>query len=111
MSVFQVVSNKLANSDFDGLRGLVTDDVIDDLREKLSTWTNEQRSHLRSQAEDICRYILRDIEIVEEDDQVLVKITMVYHVVEGFKNITDGKFDNYFQSKPSAEEFLRKSSE
>lgn len=96
---------------FDGLRGMLTDDLIDDLREKLSNWTTEQRSQLRSKADDICRAVLRDIEMVEEDDRLMVKMSMVYHVVEGFQDLTEGKFDENFQKKISAKDFLRKSSE
>lgn len=98
--------------DYDALRGLVTDNLIDDLREKLSTWTDEQRAHLRSQTEDMCRAILRRIEIIEDDDdRLLVKMKMVYHVVEGFQNLTEGKYDYNFSGKMSAQDFLRKSSE
>lgn len=96
---------------FDGLRGMVTDDLIDDLREKLSDWTIEQRTQLRSNSADICRAVLRDIEMVEDDDRLLVKMSMVYHVVEGFQDFTEGKFDENFHKKISAKDFLRKSSE
>lgn len=106
------MSDKLASGDYDGLRGLITDDLIDELRERLSTWTVEQRTQLRSNADDICRAILRAIDVVEEDDRLLVKMSMVYHVVEGFEDLTQGKFDGKFQnSKLSARDFLLKSSE
>lgn len=105
------MSDKLALGDFDGLRGLVTDDRIDDLRERIESWTEEQRSRLRTQSEDMCRAVLRDIEMVEEDDRLLVQMSMVYHVVEGFQNLTEGKFDNQFSEKMNAKDFLRKSSE
>lgn len=97
--------------DFDGLRGMLTDDLIDDLREKLSNWTVEQRSQLRSKSDDICRAVLRTIDMVEDDDRLLVRMSMVYHVVEGFDNIAQGKFDGNLQNKFSAKDFLRKSSE
>lgn len=98
--------------DFDGLRGMVTDDLIDELREKLSTWTTQQRSQLRSQSEDMCRAFAHDIKMVEDDHhRLLVKISMIYHVVEGFQNLTEGKFDEHFSGKLNSQEFLRKSSE
>lgn len=98
--------------DFDALRGMVTDDLIDDLREKLPKWTDEQRSRLRSQSEDMCRAILRDIEIIEDNYRLLIKMSMVYHVVEGFQNLTEGKFDNNFSGPTTnPQDFLRKSSE
>lgn len=106
------MSDKLAAGDFDGLRGLVTDDLIDELREKLADWTDEQRSQLRSKSEDMCRSILRSIETVEQDGGSLIaKLTMVYHVVEGFQDLTEGKFDGEFQKKVGAKDFLKKSSE
>lgn len=106
------MSDKLSAGDFDGLRGMVTDDLIDELREKLADWTDDQRAQLRSKSEDMCRSILRSIETVERDDGSLIaKLSMVYHVVEGFQDLTEGKFDNEFQKKVSAKDFLRKSSE
>lgn len=104
------MSDKLATADFDGLRGLVTDDHIDDLREKIGSWTSEQCLRLRTQSEDMCRAILRNIEMVEEDDRLLVKMSMVYHVVEGFQNLTEGKFDDKLPGQINAKDFLRKSS-
>lgn len=106
------MSDKLANGDFDGLRGLVTDDLIDELREKLADWTDDQRRQLHSKSEDMCRAFLRSIEMVEEDDdRLVVKMSMVYHVVEGFQDLTEGKFDEIFAKKISTKDFLRKSSE
>lgn len=105
------MSDKLATGDFDGLRGMVTDDQIDYLRDKLSNWTTEQRSQLRSQSADVCRAIPRHVEMVEQDDRLLVKISMVYHVVEGFQNLTEGKLDDKFPRKMNTQDFLRKSSE
>lgn len=87
----------------DGLRGLVTDDIIDSLREKIDAMTDEQRQQLRTLPEDICKAILNDIELVEEDDSLLVKMTMVYHVVRGFADLRENRV-------PPAD-FLKKSSE
>lgn len=105
------MSDKLAAGDFHGLRGMVTDDVIDELREKLADWTDDQRAQLRSKSEDMCRSLLRSIETVEQNGTLLAKLSMVYHVVEGFQDLTEGKFDGEFQKKVSAKDFLRKSSE
>lgn len=107
----QIVTDKLALCDFDALRGMVTDEVIDDLREKLPTWTNDQRSYLRTESEDMCRAILHSIETVESDDRLLVKMSMVYHVVEGFQQLTKGTLDYKLGGKFSAQDLLRKSSE
>lgn len=90
-------------ADLDGLRGLVTDDLIDSLREKIEAMTDEQRQHLRTVPEDICKAILNNIELVEEDDSLLVKMTMVYHVVRGFMDLKENRIP--------PDDFLKKSSE
>lgn len=101
--VFQIVSDKLASADFDGLRGMVTDELIDDLREKINAMTDEQRQELRASPKDICQAMLNDIEIKEEDDAMFVKITMVYHVVRGFLDLQEGRIP--------PENFVKRSSE
>lgn len=101
--ILQIVSDKLAMGDFDGLRGMVTNSLIDDLSERMSTWTDEQRSALRTVQEDICKAIVNHIDIQENDDGIVVKVRVVYHIVKGYKALQDGRI--------SAQDFMEKSSQ
>ncbi|XP_055319516.1 uncharacterized protein LOC129577078 [Sitodiplosis mosellana] len=98
----EIVSDKLASGDFDGLRGLVKDDIIESLRNVIVSWREEQRSELRVMPGDICRLFLSDIQI--QEDSGIVDICMIYHLVKGFKELTS-------ESKITPSEFIKKSSQ
>lgn len=100
---FQIVSDKLAACDFDELQGLVTDDIIDQLRNVIVTWTEEQRAELRVVQDDMCKIYISDIQIEEKGDGAIVHISMIYHLVKGFKELTSG-------TNISPTEFIQKSS-
>lgn len=48
-----VISNKLASGDWDGLKGLVLDDIVPELKENLSKMTVSQRSEVVIAPDDI----------------------------------------------------------
>lgn len=99
----QIVSDKLASGDFDGLKGLVKDDIIDQIRNVIVTWTEAQRSELRVSSDDFCKIYLSDIQIQEEGDGAIVEISTIYHLVRGFKQLTS-------ETEVSPTEFIKKSS-
>lgn len=101
----QIVSDKLANADLSGLRGMVTDEVIDRLKPIIESTTEYQRSELRAASQDICKVFVSDIEMEEEKDRVLVKISMIYHVIKGFADLNQLGND-----KIPPKEFLNKAS-
>lgn len=82
---------------------MVKDDIIDNLRDVIVSWTEEQRSQLRVTPGDICRFYVSEIDIEEEDDSAIVDISMIYHVVKGFKDLTS-------ESTITPTEFIKKSS-
>lgn len=86
----KIVAQKLASADFDGLRGLVKDDVIERLGSIIENMNDKQRAHLYLTSDDICKRIVTGIEFIVNDGQILVEISMVYHLVKGFKDLTDG---------------------
>lgn len=83
---------------------MVTDEVIDNLRDKINAMTYEQRQELLTAPEDICTAVMQGIEIKEEDDTMFVKITMVYHIVRGFLDLQEGRIE-------IQDNFIKKSSE
>lgn len=100
----------MANGDFDGLRGLVTDNTIDTLRDVITSWTEEQRSELRVLPDDICRLYVSEIEIEEDADSGsgIVNIFMIYHVVKDFKELTT---EPKITPSLKASELMKKTSE
>lgn len=82
---------------------MVKDDIIDNLRDVIVSWTEEQRSQLFVTPGDICRFYVSEIDIQEEEDSAIVDISMIYHVVKGFKELTS-------ESKITPTEFIKKSS-
>lgn len=84
------MSDKLATAEFEQLHGLVKNDLIDSLRDVIESMTVKQRSNLRVRESDICRIFVSAIDIIEEnDDDAVVDISMIYHVVRNFKEITN----------------------
>lgn len=81
----------MANADFDGLRDLVEDDVIDELKEPIESMTTEQRSNLRIASEDIARQFISDINFIYKEERTFVEIAMVYHVVHGLGKLASDK--------------------
>lgn len=105
-----VISNKLANGDWDGLKGIVSEDVMPELRENLSKMTVAQRSQVAIAKDDIYLtfpYQVKDLLIIStthltnnvfppqigiifDDESALkriVEITMVFHTIKGLKEI------------------------
>lgn len=79
------------------------DDIIDNLQPVITSWTDEQRAELRVIKDDICNIHVSDIQIQEDDDGAIVDISMIYHLVKGYKQLTsDGTI--------SPVEFIQKSS-
>lgn len=83
----QIVSEKLANGDLNGLRGLLTDELIDRLKPILDSTNEHQRSEFRTASEDICKLFVSNVETEEKNDRLSVKITMIYHVIKGFADL------------------------
>lgn len=89
----KIVAQKLSMANFDGLRGLVKDQVIESVRNVIDSMTEKQREQLYITSDDICKQTVSGIEVKPEGGQVLVEISMVYHLVKGFKDLTDGKVE------------------
>lgn len=70
---------------------MVTDDLIDDLRDKINAMTDEQRQELRAAPNDICQAMVNHVDVKEENDALQVTITMVYHIVRGFVDLKEGR--------------------
>lgn len=85
----QVVSEKMALADFDGLRGLVTDETIEKIRDPILAMTEKQRSTLFVDSKDIVKQYVTSIDFTQARGSVFVDIFMVYHVVKDFEKITD----------------------
>ncbi|XP_031640731.1 uncharacterized protein LOC116352349 [Contarinia nasturtii] len=81
MKAIEIISDKLASADFDGLHGLVTDEVIDRLRHVIVTMTDEQRSRLRVKMNDIPQFLVSSIEIKEKNDSTCVDISLICKAV------------------------------
>ncbi|XP_031640730.1 uncharacterized protein LOC116352348 [Contarinia nasturtii] len=99
-----VISDKMASADFDGLRGLVTDKVIDDLQNPIVAMTEEQRSHLRVLEDDIVAQFVSSIDIREDEDRKFVDIFTILQVVLGYKQLTAS------EEKKSPLDFLKQTS-
>lgn len=96
----KVVSDRLALADFKGLSGLVTDDLLKRLRDPINSMNKTQRDELRVTQDDIVKQIVSTIDFKEKDDSAIVEISMIYHIVRGFKRLEDE-----FSKTPS--EFLK----
>lgn len=90
-------------ADFDGLRGLVKDEVIERLRQPIVAMTDAQRSELRVHVDDIVKQFVSGIELNEVHGSVFVDISMVFHVVRDFKRLTS-------ENEITPTEFIKQSS-
>lgn len=90
-------------ADFDGLQGLVKDEVIESLRDPIVSMTDAQRSEIRVTESDMVKQFVSQIEFTEARGSVFVDISMVYHVVRDFQRLTSEN-----QITPS--EFIKQSS-
>ncbi|KAG5313435.1 MAIP1 protein, partial [Acromyrmex insinuator] len=77
-----VISNALANENYDSLEGLVAEDMIEILRTKIETLSSEQRSLIAINKESIVFQFLSDISTKTDKDHS-VQIKMILHYIPG----------------------------
>lgn len=106
-----IISTKLANGDWEGLKDFVSDDILPELKESLSKMTVAQRSEVAIGKEDIyltfpyqvfiIRHLSRSsrstnkspslqIGIIFDEEEIhrrIVEITMVFHSIKGLQDI------------------------
>ena len=85
-----VISNKLAQGDWDGLKGFITDDILPELKENMSKMTMAQRSEVAIATDDIYLTFPYQVGIIFDEEQVhkrIVEITMVFHTIKGLNDI------------------------
>ncbi|CAD6201255.1 GSCOCG00000056001-RA-CDS [Cotesia congregata] len=84
----EMVSHTLAAEDYDSLQGLVTPDVIQKLRYKISTLSEAQKQLIPVKKEEIYGMFPYTIDIVSKGDEgrerLFVEITMTYYCLKGF---------------------------
>lgn len=97
------MANKLSLKDFDGLRGLVKDEVIDNISNVIESMTDDQLAQLRFKEHEFVNKSVYGIEITEQNSQTLVEILMIYHLVRGIEQLEKDEPTN-------AREFIGKAS-
>lgn len=102
-SYSQIVANKLSLKDFDGLRGLVKDEVIDNISNVIESMTDDQLAQLRFKEHEFVNKSVYGIEITEQNSQTLVEILMIYHLVRGIEQLEK-------EEPTNAREFIGKAS-
>ncbi|XP_065202310.1 uncharacterized protein LOC135832767 [Planococcus citri] len=97
--VVQIVSRKLASDDVDGLEDMMTSATLQEVKQNLPRFTESQRQELAIDQEDI--YITASTDMIfqndREHDKKTLEISMVYHVMRGFKHMKFQGF-NPFQN-------------
>ncbi|RWR99014.1 hypothetical protein B4U79_01791, partial [Dinothrombium tinctorium] len=73
-----VISNHLANGNVDALKGLVSDEALEEIKRNLPYFTPSEREKLRTKMEDIKTAYAYQIGIIMNDDKRFVEITVVY---------------------------------
>lgn len=95
----QTVSQKLAAGDFDNLSELVVDDELDRVKEIVGQMSFSERSQLAIDKDDIYVAFPYHIKMYERTNpetkvkRTSVKITMVYHVLRGLKELRESNAD------------------
>ncbi|KAG5317424.1 MAIP1 protein, partial [Pseudoatta argentina] len=77
-----VISNALANENYDSLEGLVAEEMIEILRTKIETLSSEQRSLIAVNKESIAFQFLSDISTKTDKDHS-VQIKIILHYIPG----------------------------
>ncbi|XP_014216886.1 m-AAA protease-interacting protein 1, mitochondrial [Copidosoma floridanum] len=86
------VSHKLATEDYEGLEGLVTQDMINILRNKISMLSSEQKALIATQPDDIYAMFPYEVGVMFDNnnaEQKFVEITVVYYVMKGLKKLKE----------------------
>ncbi|XP_075215606.1 m-AAA protease-interacting protein 1, mitochondrial-like [Lycorma delicatula] len=91
-----VVSEFLSRGEINNLEGLVSPEVIMEVKKSLSTFTMAQRQQLAVKEDDIYFSFPYEIGVIFPDDneeggkqQRFVEITMCYHILQGLREMKD----------------------
>lgn len=86
---FKVVSSKLAEKDFDGLKGLVIDEEIDRIRRIVENMNESLREELKIVKEDLIADVPFDVNLktIERNGETknIIEIVYVFHSVRNLK--------------------------
>ncbi|XP_024936373.1 uncharacterized protein LOC107263223 isoform X2 [Cephus cinctus] len=80
------VSRALAMEEYESLEGLVSDELLADLKSKISNFALRQRTRLAVEKEDIYMCFPYEVGVMFKDEDSkrrFVEITMIYHVMTG----------------------------
>lgn len=77
-----IISKALTNKDYESLQGLVTEDMIEILRNKIETLSPNQRQLIAVNDDDMLFYILSDIAATLGEEHS-IKITIICHYIQG----------------------------
>ncbi|XP_014476753.1 PREDICTED: uncharacterized protein C2orf47, mitochondrial-like [Dinoponera quadriceps] len=79
----EVISKALASKNFESLEGLVAEDMIEILREKIETLSPNERQLIELNKNDILFYVLSDIAATTGNEHS-IEITTTCHYIPGF---------------------------
>lgn len=91
------MTEKIAKGDFNGLRGLVTDELFDQIKEGFGALTSEERQKFIIKQDEIIRCGIKNIDIIEDDEGKSIEILVVCHAIKNWSNID---LSNLHESDP-----------
>lgn len=83
----------MANGDIDGLRGLVTDDLLKHLQEIIKDIPAEKLKELYINADDILKQTVRYIDIIESNERTFIEIFVIQYVCKNVSALDELDFD------------------
>jgi len=86
------VSKALASEDYESLQGLVTNDVINTLRNKINTLSNEQKQLISVAEDDVTGMFPYEVGIIFDDNKAeekFIEITVISYIIKNRKNLTE----------------------
>lgn len=90
---FQVVSAKLSENDFDGLKGMVTDEEIERVKGIVENMDESLRQELKIVPEDIINAVPVDVilKTVERNGETksIIEIIFIFHAVKNLSQLEE----------------------
>lgn len=90
----QVITGKIVDCDFDGLRDLVTDDLLEQIKKAVEHLPIEQRQELFVRKDDIVSQFIRHLEITESDGRIFIEVFLIGRVFRNFSEIKEMNIDS-----------------
>lgn len=90
----QSLTEKIAEGNFDSLRGLVTDELLDQIKEGFGPLTFEERQKFIIKSDEILSYGIKKMDIIEDEHGTSIEILVVSHAIRNLEDVKQLEFQD-----------------